>query len=163
MSLVVSDTGLIHYLVLADLADILPRLFATVFIPFAVQRELLHPSAPARVRSWLASAPAWLQVRDAGTSPLDSSTGAGERAAIALALEIKADALLADDQRARTEAAASGLVVIGTLGLIELAAMRRIVDFEPAITRLLATNIFLSSTLIEQSRSRVAAYLSLTP
>lgn len=163
MSLVVSDTGPIHYLVLADLADILPRLFSTVFIPSAVQSELLHPSAPARVRSWLAFAPAWLQVRDAGTSPLDSSTGAGERAAIALALEIKADALLADDQRARTEAAARGLVVIGTLGLIELAAMRRIVDFEPAITRLLATNIFLSSTLIEQSRSRVAAYLSLTP
>jgi len=162
MSLVVSDTGPIHYLVLADLADILPRLFSTVFIPGAVQRELLHPSAPARVRAWLAAPPTWLQVRDASITPPDSSTGAGERAAIALALEVKADALLADDHRARTEAAARGLVVIGTLGLIELAAMRRIVDFKPAIARLLATNIFLSSILIEQSRSRVAAYLSQT-
>lgn len=162
MSLVVSDTGPIHYLVLADLADVLPRLFSTVFIPGAVQRELAHLSAPTRVRLWLASAPDWLQVRDAGTSPQSSSTGAGEQAAIALALEISADALLADDQRARAEATARGLRVIGTLGLIELAAMRRLLDFETAVARLLATNIFLTATLIEQSRSRVAAQLSRT-
>src|SRR5437660_10405928 len=106
MSLVVSDTEPVHYLVLAGLDDTLPRLFSAVFIPGAVYRELLHPSAPERLRAWAAPPPPWLEVREPKLKLETQAAGVGERAAIALAIELAAAALLVDDRRARSDAVA---------------------------------------------------------
>ncbi len=43
--LVVADAGPLHYLILIDCADILPRLFNRVLIPPAVREELTHARA----------------------------------------------------------------------------------------------------------------------
>ena len=52
MILVVADSGPIHYLVLVDAIDVLPRIYDRVVIPQSVLNELLHPHAPEAVRNW---------------------------------------------------------------------------------------------------------------
>ena len=45
----VSDTGPLHYLVLIDAIDILPRRFRRVYIPTEVERELRKEGNTAKV------------------------------------------------------------------------------------------------------------------
>ena len=62
MLLVVADTSPIRYLVEIGHIGLLPQLFQRIFIPSLVYDELRHPSAPAPVRAWANSPPAWLEV-----------------------------------------------------------------------------------------------------
>jgi predicted nucleic acid-binding protein len=142
VQVVVADTGPLQYLVLIDAIEVLPRLFATVLLPAMVQVELHHPRTPAPVHTWLASHPAWLEPR---VTPPETSLplpqlGKGERAAIALAQTVRADLLLMDDRAGVVAARALGVRVMGTLGVLDLAARHRWLDFDAALTRLKATN-----------------------
>src|ERR1044071_4692604 len=100
--IVIADTSPINYLVLIHEAELLPRLFGHVFIPPAVWEELNDPDTPAPVRDWLTQAPSWLQVHPLHSPPdpeleyLDD----GEREAIALAVELHADELIARKEAA---------------------------------------------------------------
>jgi predicted nucleic acid-binding protein len=78
------------------------------------------------------------------------SLGDGEREAIALALELCADAIVLDDLPARRVAHAIGLNVIGTAGLL-LTAKRRglIAHIRPELDKLLAASFFLSPQLYD--------------
>jgi predicted nucleic acid-binding protein len=117
-------------------------LFNTVTIPDMVHAELLHPGAPQPVRDWAASPPRWLAVCSAPTSDdrafprLDP----GERAAIDLALVLPAHLLLIDDRAGATAATASGLNTVGTIGLLDRAASRGLIEIGLAVARLKATN-----------------------
>lgn len=51
MRLVVADTGPIHYLILIEQIELLPRLFAQVFLPSIVRDELAHAEAPDAVQA----------------------------------------------------------------------------------------------------------------
>jgi predicted nucleic acid-binding protein len=139
---VVADTGPLHYLVLIGEIDLLPRLFGTVFTPEMVRAELSHTRAPSMVRGWIASRPRWLQV--APTPPLEElllpALDDGERAAITLAVSLRADLILIDDRSGGNAALAQGLAVVGTLGLLDRAARRGLVDLAAALMRLKATN-----------------------
>jgi predicted nucleic acid-binding protein len=78
---VVADTSPINYLILIQEIDILPKLYGCVVIPQTVREELVRPSAPQLVRSWIDHLPVWLEVRSAFAMP-DSSLArldAGER------------------------------------------------------------------------------------
>ena len=66
--------------------------------------------------------------------------GAGETAAITLAVELHADLLLMDDRRGVTAALQRGLTVTGTMGLLARAAKRSILDLATAFDRLKQTN-----------------------
>src|SRR5579875_4103326 len=98
--IVVADTGPLNYLVLVQQADLLQRLFHRVLIPPAVFDELQAPETPIAVREWLSQQPAWLEVQPLRRDPdsqldyLDS----GEREAIALAEDLKADQILLEDR-----------------------------------------------------------------
>ena len=59
MSVVVSDTSPLHYLILCGEETVLPRLFSQVVIPPTVFRELQQPNTPPLVREWARSRPAW--------------------------------------------------------------------------------------------------------
>jgi hypothetical protein len=75
----------------------------------------------------------------------------GETAAILLAEQLHADALLIDDRRGRAVAAARGIVVIGTLGI--LAGARRAGALERAalvVTELRADGFRLSDDLVAE-------------
>lgn len=140
--LVVADTGPPHYLVLSDTIELLPRLFGRVVLPNVVRDELQHSRTPEPVRRWIAAAPEWIEVV---ASPSFADThgppiGAGERAAIAVALAHRADLVLMDDRQGVAAAIAAGLRVIGTIGLLDQAARRGLIDLTAAFARLRATN-----------------------
>ncbi|MGA3309147.1 MAG: DUF3368 domain-containing protein [Xanthobacteraceae bacterium] len=144
MRLVVADTGPLNYLVLIEAIDVLPRLFEQILVPAAVYDELAHADAPAPVRVFIAQKPAWLEVRPnpdrSGDDAIDSTLDEGERAAIALATTIGADLILMDDRAGVAVAYRHGLSVTGTLGVLDLAARRGLVDLATSFAKLKATN-----------------------
>jgi predicted nucleic acid-binding protein len=71
---------------------------------------------------------------------LSADLDAGERDAILLALELKADELIIDDMDGRREAERRKLHVVGTLGVLKLAAKHGMLDLEDALARLRTTN-----------------------
>ena len=151
MSIVVADAGPPHYLVLIDQIELLPRLFGKMVLPDIVRDELSAPGAPAQVRAWLASSPPWL---DAGSAPaaeklLPPKLDKGERATIALAIELGATLILMDDRAAVDEARQRGIQVTGTLGVLVLAAQRGLIDLGAAFSRLKATNFRYPPALLE--------------
>ena len=100
--IVITDTTPLNYLVLIDCVGILPQLYGRVLIPPAVWQEFQRPETPEAVRAWLAERPAWLEIRrvEETHDPALRHLGAGEREAIALAEELRADRLILDDQAA---------------------------------------------------------------
>lgn len=86
--------------------------------------------------------PAWLVVSAAPTREhgLSGRLDAGERAAIDLALSLQAGLVLMDDRAGVAAASASGLDVIGTIGVLDRAALRSLVEIGPVVARLKATN-----------------------
>lgn len=53
MSLVVADSGPIHYLVLCETIGVLPKLYDRLVIPAAVADELTHARTPPAVARWV--------------------------------------------------------------------------------------------------------------
>ena len=79
----------------------------------------------------------------------------GEAAAIALAVDMKADLILIDDHKGRLEAARRGVRVIGTLGILAECHRQDLLDFDGAIDRLRRTNFYASEDLIESIRRKL--------
>lgn len=154
MSVVVSDTSPLHYLILCGAENILPRLFQQVVIPPAVFQELSSANTPPLVRQWAANLPVWVTVQSPTKLHLKLNVDAGELEAICLAQEIHAAAILMDDRAGRTAAMHCGLAVVGTLGLLEQAALRRLIELPPALARLRQTNIRLDPELIQAALAR---------
>jgi hypothetical protein len=99
MAVVVSDTTPLHYLVLIGQVSVLEKLYGQVIVPPAVLQELGHPSAPPAISAWAKSPPAWLTVQSpALIPPRFDNLDFGERQALALAKEIRADFVLLDDK-----------------------------------------------------------------
>lgn len=142
-----------NYLVLIEHIEILPKLFETVFMPTAVRNELADAEAPPVVRDWISNPPTWLQVRSVAT--FDSSDaalqrlGEGERAAITLAVSLGASLLLMDERQGATVARGKGLVVTGTIGILDLAASRGLVNLKEAFDRLKRTSFRYPTEIME--------------
>ena len=140
MRLVIADTGPVNYLILISYIDLLPQMFEKVVLPAAVQTELSNPLAPPAVQRWIANPPAWLEIAKTPAITLSTGIHKGEAAAIALAAAMHADLLLIDDRRGIRAAKQQGLRVTGTLGLLDLAAERGLIDFADAIRKLESTS-----------------------
>jgi predicted nucleic acid-binding protein len=137
---VVSNTSPLNYLVLIDLQDVLPALFGHVLIPEAVWHELRSPAAPQPVKDFLDNWPSWLERRVVSQVPPDlQQLDPDEQEAIALAQSSGASLVLLDEKRGRQMAQDLGFVVTGTLGVLDLAARRGLVDLEDALKRLKRT------------------------
>ena len=132
MRLVIADTGPINYLIQIGHIELLPRMFERAVLPGAVQIELSNPAAPPPVLRWIANPPVWLEIV--------TRLHKGEAAAIILADSLHADLLLMDDRKGVRAAKQRGLRVTGTLGVLDLAAGRGLVDFGLAIKKLERTN-----------------------
>jgi predicted nucleic acid-binding protein len=147
--IVVSDTSPLNYLVLIEQVQVLPVLFGRVIVPPAVMAELQHAGAPDVVRAWAASPPPWLEIQPpARIEPL-LGLGAGETQAIRLAQELLADAILIDERRAATIARQAGLFVTGTLGVLEIAAERGLIDVVQTIAALRQTTFRVSDEVLD--------------
>ncbi|HLM98172.1 MAG TPA: DUF3368 domain-containing protein [Bryobacteraceae bacterium] len=142
MLIVVADTSPLRYLVQIDQIQLLPRLFEKILIPSVVSDELRHTSAPEVVRNWMSKKPDWLEVSvvDPSDDPSLRALDDGERSAISLGLSVSADLILIDDRRGAVAARDKGLEVTGTLGILDLAARRGMIDFANALARLRTTN-----------------------
>ncbi len=95
------------------------------------------------VRSWAAQSPGWLDVQSVSSAiddPAWRALDAGEREALALARTLGADLVLMDDRAGVAVARQQGLAVTGTLGVLDLAARRGLIDLVDAFTRLKATS-----------------------
>ena len=138
--IVVADTTPLNYLIQMRLDSLLEELYGAVYLPQGVVDEMRHVVAPDMVRRWAANLPRWITVAKAiPTSDPDLlKLHRGEREAIALATELHAELLLADDQRARVAAERRGIQVAGTLGLIRDAGNAGRLDFEKSLAELLA-------------------------
>lgn len=148
---VVSDTSPINYLVLIDSIHILPSLFERVVVPQAVRDELLAAGAPDKVKNWIANPPVWFEVQQAGV--VDSSLnrlGEGEREAITLAQSLGASLILIDEIEGRRVALQRGLKVAGTIGFLELAATRDLINSTETVKRLRQTNFRISPHLLQR-------------
>jgi predicted nucleic acid-binding protein len=160
MRAVISDTGPLNYLILIDATWILPRLFASVLIPTAVQEELSYRRAPATVRAWVAQPPPWLTVARLKSATVQgiSNLHPGEREVITLALEQSELLLLRDDRRGTSEARHRGLTVIGTLAVLDKAAASGWIGLPEMFTRLQATSfrspLRLMALVLEQDALR---------
>jgi len=146
--------------VLLQQETLLPTLYGQVVIPPAVQAELQRFHTPEVVRQWIASPPAWLTVHrpqqplSVGQFPrLDD----GELEAIPLAEELHAAFLLMDDSDGRREAMRRAIPVTGTLGVLETAAIRGLIDLPLVLAQLQATTFYVSQPLYEEILARDAA------
>src|SRR5262252_1598915 len=158
--IVVADATPLRYLTLIEAVDILPTLYERILIPQTVADELQRPRTPLPVRQWMATPPAWLAIRHAPltSEPALSRLGAGEREAIALAQALHAELLVMDDWDGRAAALQCGLTVLGTLGVLDEAAARRLIELPEALTRLRATNFRMPPEIVEMLLARDAAH-----
>jgi predicted nucleic acid-binding protein len=151
--IVVADTSPLNYLLQISCESVLPSLYQRVLIPPSVLDELGHPDAPKVVSEWLKDVPGWIEVRrtagspDAALADLDP----GEREAIQLAEEQRADLLLIDERRGRLEAKRRGLATMGTLGVLLAAAQKGLIDAVAAYQQLATKTNFRCSPEIQES------------
>lgn len=156
MTIVVSDTSPLNYLVLCNAAGILPRLFGRVIVPTAVLVELRDPRAPNIVRGWANTLPEWVSIRTPTKIDEGLTLDPGEREAISLALEIQANLVLVDEAAARAAAKERGIAVIGTLGVLVRASENDLVDLPTILRALTATTFQIDPKLIEEVLERDA-------
>ena len=102
--LVVADTS--PFVVLANInqTGILPALFGVVLVPPQIIAELSKPERSQPTRQFLASRPPRLLERTPSRFQRIGKLDVGESAAIGLAMELKADLLLIDEERGRSVA-----------------------------------------------------------
>lgn len=163
--IVVSDTTPINHLILAGQIFVLPQLLGKVIIPFAVLQELQNSKTPEVVRDFIKNSPEWLETRqahvlfDAELDELD----AGEREAIILAEQLKADLILIDERRGRQTALKRHLPVVGTLGILERASDKGLIDLSETLHQLKENGFFISTDLERDFLDRDAIRKRLKP
>ena len=122
--IVVSDTSPVLNLARVGQANLLARLYGEIIVPSAVAEELTRNGvSPATVAGLVVREPA----DHIGVRRLQAELDAGESAAIALAIQIQADLILADERRGRRKAVQMGLRVVGLLGVLNEAKRRRLI------------------------------------
>lgn len=78
----------------------------------------------------------------------------GERAAIALAELIHADLVLMDERKGVRVSLQKGFEVTGTLGILDLAARRGLIDLAECFERLKATNFRYRPAMLDDILAR---------
>jgi predicted nucleic acid-binding protein len=143
----ICNTSPLLYLHRIDVLDWLPRLFREVWVPGAVVHELNE----GRLRGY--NVPdikelGWIRIIEPGSIPHEwfaLDLGAGELAAVSLALENPTLVVLLDDALARRIAKAAKLIVMGTLKvLLEAKAQGLTTAIEPLIDRLKDVGMWIS-------------------
>ena len=132
-----------------------------MIVPQGVSEELQHPSAPPRVKDWFQHLPGWVEIRSANIALYQpqKKIGKGEHQAIALALEINADAILSDDKGAALEARRANVMTIQTLSVLEEGAKLGLIDLEDAIERLLKTSFYVVPEIIKALLERHRSFI----
>jgi hypothetical protein len=152
----ISNTSPLLYLYRIGVLDWLPSLFDEIWTPNAVVHELQE----GQRRGYDVPNPGdydWLKIVEPSSVPSEWLTldlGAGELAAMALALENPGRVVLLDDRLARRIAEAAGLKVWGTLKvLLEAKSQGLTESMGPLVNRLEDAGMWISNDI----RRRVLA------
>lgn len=155
MNLIVADTGPLSYLIQVGAIRLLPAIFPRVILPQGVIAELNHAGAPQSVREWSRSLPLWIEVVGSKSNLPGSFRGLSDTDLQVLTWGLDLGAtVLVDDLAARAAARGLGLPVLGTLGFLELAAAKGLVNLSEMLDRLRLTNIHLSDQLYQDALRR---------
>jgi predicted nucleic acid-binding protein len=132
--------------VLIGHADVLAKLYDEIHVTRKVLEELCHPDAPPSVCQWATTPPAWLKIHSDPEEPDQTlaTLDPGERTALRLAEQLRADVVLLDEAAARSLAGQRGVKVSGTLGILCDAAQAGLVQL-PAVFDLLRKTSFRAS------------------
>ena len=137
---------------LADIGklDLLHQIYNEIYIPRAVQEEII--SEPAKT---LVSNSDWIKVIDiqneSQKSTFSTRLHSGEIEVILLSQEQNADLLIMDDNAAKKTAKFLGLSVTGTLGVIIKAKQEGLIDsVKEIIDQLLLDGLFMDDRLINR-------------
>lgn len=157
--LLIADSGPLIALARLDLLALPSRYFPEVLVTPTVWSEVHRkPVSGEAERLKLAMDAGYLCLKaepdmpPRGMPPALTRGGidAGERSAILLALDLRAD-LLVDDRRARLAARQLGIRVVGVLGLLERGRKSGVVGpLRPLLERLVASGYFLPDELVQQ-------------
>ena len=148
--IVVADSSPLVVLIAIGHVEVLADLYEQVAIPPEVAAELGSPRRSESVGAFIATSPAWLQVRAPISIEEIFGLHAGEAAAIALALELRADRIIIDETSGRKAATERSLPVIGTVGVLELAADRKILDLADAFEKVKQTDFWVSPKFLDE-------------
>ena len=136
---VISNTSPLQYLYQVGQLPLLAHFYQQVTIPPAVVQELVAGAARG-VALPVLSEVVWLQVQAPTATQVwrvASTLGAGEREALALALETPTALLLLDDGHARRFGRLFGLRMTGTVGVLARATREGLVPrLAPLLDRL---------------------------
>ena len=150
--IVVSDTSQILSLALIGRLDLLHELYHAIVIPEAVRAEIMATNqAGARE---VAQAD-WIRTHliepDVVLKLLLREVDRGEAEAIALAIQLRADALLLDERKARRVAAYLELNVAGLLDVLQAARQRQLIpQIKPVLDDLITRARFRVSRKLYQ-------------
>ncbi|MGB7084953.1 MAG: DUF3368 domain-containing protein [Phormidesmis sp.] len=131
--IVVSDTSPLSGLAIVGKLPLLQAVYRQIVIPEAVAIELRRGGQDEpRIAQVLALS--WVEIKPPTNHPLIDELQTiykldkGESEAIALALELNADALLIDERLGRREASRLGLAITGMLGVLLAAKKQTLVS-----------------------------------
>ena len=152
--IVVADAGPIIHLSRIGHLDLIPFLYGRIVVPRQVYDEVVRGQGSPPGSEELRQAD-WVEIeereiRSKVSRLLEGHLDAGEAAALALALDLKADLILSDDRQARISAERLGFQVRGTLGiLLESKRQGRLPAVAPLLHALKAEGVWLSRELID--------------
>jgi predicted nucleic acid-binding protein len=135
--------------------DILPAVLGRIHVPRSVVSEC---AAGGAIRVPPLEEFPWIVVHEdpADTGGFLADLGAGERAAIALAMQLRADWIVIDEALGRTVAEYHGIQVVGTLGLLAKASQQGLIpSFRDSAMAMRAQGIRFSLGLIERIHARL--------
>ncbi len=116
-----------------------------MYRPSLPHRSALRPSA-----RFIAAPPPWLRIVSPASIERIEGLHAGEAAAIAVARELRADRVLIDERLGRRAATERGLLVTGTIGVLEVAAERGLLDLAAAFEKVKQTDFWVSPKFLAE-------------
>ncbi len=162
--IIISDTTPLRYLIEIEAAHILETLYGKITIPEKVFSELQGVNTPPNVTAWIQVCPEWIEVKQADTSLFTPQRNIhdGEREAIALAIELQADAFLSDDGNAIKEALRLNIPTVRLFTILESAAEKKLLDLPEAIQKMRGTTFHVPpdeiiDAMLERDRQRKEA------
>lgn len=160
--MVVSNSGPIIWLSRINQFQLLRQLFYEVAIPEEVRVEVVdnakgYPNAPNVIR---ACDEGWMKIIEVEDTQkvalLSTELHRAESAAIVLAQELGAQALLADELKARNIASESGLQVIGSVGILLMAHEQGIqIAFKALLDQMRQDGFHLSERVYQEILSKI--------
>jgi predicted nucleic acid-binding protein len=131
---VICNTSPLQYLYQVNLLDVLRERFDQVLVPEAVEAELAEGRRRNVALPTLKDLD-WVTIRSTH-DPLPSPArglGKGERAVLALGMQMPQAVLLLDDERARRYAIRRRMKITGTLGMVLVAKERAMISSVTAV------------------------------